>query len=155
MMRVHGKGRDPEGLRHHHARRFMPDPRQGLQRLEALGDLSSVPFQQELGQASDVFGLGFGQSQLANVSKDLRLLKCCHGRRVRAGCKQCWGHLIHFFVRALGAQQHGDQQREWIAVIQRNGVSGYCALSRSITSSARSFFRMGLMRWREARKPLG
>ena len=71
-----------------------------------------MTLQQQLRESADILGFGLRQAQLANVLQDLLLLQLGHGRRVRPSRKQSRGHLVHFFIRALGAEQHCDQQRE-------------------------------------------
>ena len=83
-----------------------------------------MALQQQLSQAFDVFGLGFGQAQLADQTKDFCFAQCRHRRWIGPSGKQGWGDLIDLFVGALGAEQHSDQQREGIAVIQRDWCFG-------------------------------
>ena len=71
-----------------------------------------MTLQQQLREPSDIFGFGLRQPQLTDVLQDLLFLQLCHGRRLRPSRKQSRGHLVHFFIRALGAEQHCDQQRE-------------------------------------------
>ena len=53
------------------------------------------------------------------ISEDLRFAERCHRRWIGPSGKQGWCDLIDLFVGALGAEQHSDQQRECIVVIQR------------------------------------
>ena len=77
-----------------------------------------MTLQQQLGKPAHIPGFGLRQAKLADVLEDLLLLQFGHGLWVGPGREQGRGHLVHFFVGALGAEQHRNQQGEWITVVQ-------------------------------------
>ena len=117
---VHRKGRDAKGLRHDHRRGLVAHARQPLQRLHVLGDNAAVLVHQDLAQTHDGLGLLRAESTRADDGPHLLYGDVPHVLGVVRPGKQGRGDLVDPLVRALGAEQHGHQQRVGVGVVQRN-----------------------------------
>ena len=120
-VRVHRERRFAKSLRHDHAGGLVPHSRQSLELGKRTRHLSAVLFDQDPRKFRNSFRLPRRQAARADDFLDfLHRLRGHFGRGVRQ-CEKPWGDFIHALVRALGRQQHGNEQRVGIAMLQRDG----------------------------------
>jgi hypothetical protein len=117
---VHRERRHPERLRHHHARRLVPHPRQRLQLGKGPRHPAAVPRHHQVRQPRNRLRLLRRQPARPDHALDLRHRDACHFlRRIRQR-PEVRRDEINPLVRALRRQQHRHQQRVRIPVIQRH-----------------------------------
>ena len=117
-VRIDRKGRHPEGLRHQHRRRLVPDPRQRLQRLETRRHLALMALDQQLRHRLQVPRFRRRQPDLSNGFANHLDRQRRHRRRGRGRIEQRRRHLVDLLVGRLSRKHHGAQEGEVVPVIQ-------------------------------------
>jgi hypothetical protein len=119
-VRIDGEGRLTEGLLHHDARGLVAHARQGFEGLECGRHAAAVLFDQDPREPRDRLRLGWRESARADDAPDLGDGEPAHrfGRR-RAG-EQQRRDLVHLDVGALRGEQHGDEQRVGIPMVEED-----------------------------------
>jgi len=119
-----GECRYTESLHHDDAGGLVPHPRQLLQRLDVGGDSAAVALDEDPRERVDGLGLARCQPARADDGVDALHIQRGHGLgAVRQG-KERRRRLVDPHIRTLRAEQHGDQQRVRVLVIQWNGRIG-------------------------------
>ncbi len=120
-MSIHRKTWHSESLGQDDLRRFVSDPGQRLQRLKRFRNLAPVLLDQQPREAGD--RPRFLRPQTAGPDDLLNHghRHFHHGLRCSRQLEQPRSHQIDTHIRALGREQHRDQQRERITMIQWYG----------------------------------
>ena len=123
-VRVDRKGRLAECLRHHHARGLVSDAREFLQRFEIARHFAAVLVDDCLREALEALRFSWREAATSNQFQDFSLAQRGEFLRRRRATEECGRDAIHLRVGRLSGEDDGDEQRERIAMLQRNRRKG-------------------------------
>jgi hypothetical protein len=110
-----------EGLTHHYGCGLVPHARKRLERIDVVGHLPAMSFDQELGHSLEVPGLGRRKSDRANESEDAIDRQHRHGFGIGSLGEQSGRDLVDLLVGRLRAQHHRHEERVRILVHEWDG----------------------------------
>jgi hypothetical protein len=148
-VRVDRESGSAERLNHDDARRLVSDARKLLELLERLRNAAAMALDEHSGEIPEVLRLCGGEPAAPDQMVDLVDLELRHRRRSRCACEERRGDPVDLCIGRLSRENDGDEERERIFVLERNGrkrieavedltdPSRLLALSHSVTSGRR------------------